>query len=64
MNISDKGPLITVENDFRITKIGKYLRKFKIDEFPQILNIILGDLNFVGPRQKLKNTLTKMILNF
>ena len=64
MNIDDKGPLITVENDFRITKIGKYLRKFKIDEFPQILNIILGDLNLLAQGQKLKNTLTKMILNF
>ncbi len=64
MNIDDKGPLITVENDFRITKIGKYLRKFKIDEFPQILNIILGDLNFVGPRPEVEKYVNKNDFKF
>ena len=64
MNISDKGSLITVENDFRITKIGKYLRKFKIDEFPQILNIILGDLNFVGPRPEIEKYVNKNDFEF
>lgn len=64
MNINDSGPLITVENDFRITKIGKYLRKFKIDEFPQILNIILGDLNFVGPRPEVEKYVNKNDFKF
>ena len=64
MNISDNGPLITVENDLRITKIGKYLRKFKIDEFPQILNIILGDLNFVGPRPEVEKYVNKNDFEF
>jgi len=41
---------ITTSNDVRVTKIGGVLRKFKIDELPQLINIIKGDINFVGPR--------------
>ena len=41
---------ITLQNDFRVTKIGKILRKTKINELPQIFNIIKGDISFVGPR--------------
>lgn len=37
-------------NDPRITKIGKYLRKYRIDELPQIFNVILGEMSFIGPR--------------
>ena len=41
---------ITIENDNRITKIGKYLRRYKIDEIPELLNVLFGDMSFVGPR--------------
>lgn len=47
---SEKLSGVTVDNDPRITKLGKYLRKFRIDEIPQIFNILTGDLSFVGTR--------------
>ncbi|MCL4442076.1 MAG: sugar transferase [Firmicutes bacterium] len=44
------GRQITVYDDPRITKVGKYLRKFKIDELPQLYNIFKGEMSLVGPR--------------
>ena len=41
---------ITLQNDFRVTPIGKFLRKTKINELPQIINILKGDISIVGPR--------------
>jgi len=41
---------MTLDEDPRITKFGKFLRQTSIDEFPQILNILLGDMSLVGPR--------------
>ena len=41
---------ITLENDFRVTRFGKFLRKTKINELPQLVNIIKGDITIVGPR--------------
>lgn len=41
---------ITLENDVRITRIGKILRKYKIDEIPELINVLIGDMSFVGPR--------------
>ena len=38
------------ENDPRITKVGKFIRKFRIDELPQIFNILIGQMSFIGPR--------------
>lgn len=48
------GRQITVYDDPRITKVGKYLRKFKIDELPQLYNILKGEMSLVGPRPEVK----------
>lgn len=44
------GTQVTVQNDSRITKIGEKLRKYRLDELPQLLNILLGDMTLVGTR--------------
>lgn len=47
---ADKSGQLTVGNDSRVTAVGKFIRKTKIDEFPQLINIIKGDMSVVGPR--------------
>ncbi|GHV23991.1 glycosyl transferase [Clostridia bacterium] len=53
-NADLKSPEITVYEDLRITKIGKFLRKYRIDEIPQLFNLFIGDLTFVGTRPEVK----------
>ena len=47
---------ITLQNDFRVTPVGKFLRKTKINELPQIINILKGDISLVGPRPLVTKT--------
>jgi lipopolysaccharide/colanic/teichoic acid biosynthesis glycosyltransferase len=47
---STTGPVLATVNDPRVTAFGKFMRKTRIDELPQLINIIKGDMSFVGPR--------------
>lgn len=50
MRIDVEGPQYTVEDDPRITRLGRMLRKWRIDELPQIFNVIRGEMSWIGPR--------------
>lgn len=61
---SHTGPIWAIENDPRITRVGRHIRKFRIDEIPQLWNVLKGDMSFIGPRPErlcFVEELTKMI---
>lgn len=59
-NADKIGSLVTVGNDARITRVGKVIRKVRLDEIPQLINILKGEMTFVGTRPEVKNMLTNI----
>ncbi len=58
-NASKLGTAVTVDNDSRITKVGAFLRKYRMDEFPQLFNILAGDMTLVGTRPEVPKYVKK-----
>lgn len=58
-NADKKGSLVTTKDDIRITRVGKLIRKYRLDEIPQLINILKGEMSFVGTRPEVKKYVDK-----
>ncbi len=56
----EEGDFITIKNDSRITVFGQFLRQYKLDELPQLVNVLVGQMSFVGPRPDVKGYADKL----
>ena len=59
MTNGNNGSGITVNNDSRVTKVGAFLRKYRLDELPQLINVLVGDMSFVGPRPEVPDFVSR-----
>jgi len=55
------GPIFKIKNDPRLTKIGRFLRKTSIDEIPQLINVLMGDMSLVGPRPPVPSEVSQYV---
>lgn len=70
VNALEIGPELTQENDPRVTRVGRILRRTSIDEIPQFINVLLGDMSIIGPRPEIisitkkYNEYQRMVFNY
>jgi lipopolysaccharide/colanic/teichoic acid biosynthesis glycosyltransferase len=61
-NESKDGVIFKIKDDPRITPVGRFLRKYSIDELPQLINVLLGDMSLIGPRPPLPQEVSQYTL--